>query len=127
MGILWAAVTNKSGDAISYEGEPTEDGNARWSLPSVEIADETQAKQAAKSDQMNFVIGAKGWVFGFEHEGTTFTPTPMSTSGHSDALELLRELESSKATMVCVEFPGANFRTCFSLAGAAEALGDDSE
>lgn len=123
MGILWAAVKNKRGDALRFEDTPADDGSAAWSVPTVELADEVQAQNAAKGDQMNFVVGGKGWTFGFDSDGTSFSPTPMSTSGHSDAIELVEALQTSKARIVCVEFPKSDYRTCFSLAGAAEALG----
>ena len=123
MGVFWAAVKNKDGDVLRFEDESAEDDSPAWSVPSVEIADTTQAEKIGKGDLINFVLDGRSWTFGFASDGAIFTPTPMSGSGHSDAAELIEEMKTSNASTLCVEFSRADYRTCFSLAGAADALG----
>ena len=123
MGSFWAGVQNGEGDFLRLFSEADGRGNAGEWDPEIEISDPSRRAQLARNDTLNLVVGNRAWVFGYEAEGGTIEPTPLSMSGHADMQEFLAELQTTSATAICAEFPQSDYRTCFSTAGMREALG----
>lgn len=118
MGIFWATVGNKNEDYIRFYGESDGDTvTINWE-PSIELSDPSSL---AKEGVVNFVVGSKAVVFPYELVDGQPEIRLMGMDGARSNADLL-DMTRNARVPICVEFPQANIRTCFSHRGASEAL-----
>lgn len=124
MRTYWAAVGSKNDDWLRFFAEADLESNSppNWT-PSVEIADPAMKAKIAKGGLVNFVSGETVASFPYEVDQNGDVEVQLlGMHGASSLSRLLEMLQAGDGKPICVEFPKADYRTCFSTKGAKEAL-----
>lgn len=118
MGIFWAAIGNKNEDYLRFYGESEgATDTINWE-PSIELSDPSSLKEEGV---VNFVVGSKAVVFPYDLVDGQPEIRLLGMDGARSNADLLEMTRNARAP-ICLEFPQADIRTCFSHRGAEDAL-----
>jgi hypothetical protein len=119
MDTFWASVSNRNGDWLRFFAEETSDsGSILWS-PTIEIKNAALKRSIKGGEVVNFVVGEAAIVLSYTIDENGLVA--INDFG-TDTTKILDALHNTREKVFCVEFPGADYRTCFSTSGMQAAL-----
>lgn len=121
MGQFWAAVLNKKQDTLRFFADAEAEGSTPWE-PDVELADAT--KLPPDGGLINLVVGQQSVTFQYRVSDGQPNIELLGTDGWSSAARAVEIIRGASGQPVCLEFPEANYVSCFSTRGADQVFRD---